>query len=72
MPRVFESFFLENDFSILIGDKDRAIMMYAEELCCPVISKDTDFLLFGNVSVVSLDNTGPNARCQIFEKGEKN
>ena len=59
-------------FSIFKGDKDRAIMMYAEELCCPVISRDTDFLLFGNVSVVSLNNTGANALCSVFEKGLKN
>ena len=51
------------------GDKDRAIMMLAHELHCPVISRDTDFLLFGNVSVVSLDFVDRNARCQVFEKG---
>ena len=50
--------------------KDRAIMTLAAEYCCPVISRDTDFVLFGNVSVISLDQLDRNARCHIFEKGK--
>jgi len=51
------------------GDKDRAIMILAHELHCPVVSRDTDFLLFGNVSVISVNFVSQNAPCQVYEKG---
>ena len=45
-------------------------MTLAAEYCCPVISRDTDFVLFGNVSVISLEQLDKNARCQVYEKGK--